>query len=400
MDFGLVNSFISGPRLQFSSLEGDGSLITNINTGIPSTIEGLATFGYISSSQLTSSFQSTTSQLQTNIEAWSQYQATNDIVLSNGTSLSSDDGLKYVQIKAGGVTIADSNGGYGILDMGEFLRMLTSSSQEKYSFGFSPLATGTISSFLIVREDESLSQMASLYISSLYFGDLGGATAGQLTTDATATDLFWNGSKLNNQGIGSEELTSTTVGLGTLEYLSTQALNSTTYGYSLNFTTSSLIISSLSLGSEFGYLFLGDVQADNLSSSRINTSSLYINDAFLKASTYISSTELKNLQINDLYVNTFGPVRVKKSTLGAAHAELQAYDISKYFLFTQTNAGYSVALPTYDESFEGWNCVIRNMPDSTQAFAISTVKDPPAGTNIAPGTTVTILGSENSYYIL
>jgi hypothetical protein len=101
-----------------------------------------------------------------------------------------------------------------------------------------------------------------------------------------------------------------------------------------------------------------------------------------------------------LYVNTFGPVRVKKSTLGAAHANIGPYDISKYFLFTQTNAGYSVALPTYDPSFEGWNCVIRNMPDSTQAFAISTVTNPPAGTNIAPGTTVTILGSENSYYIL
>jgi hypothetical protein len=31
---------------------------------------------------------------------------------------------------------------------------------------------------------------------------------------------------------------------------------------------------------------------------------------------------------------------------------------------------------------------------------VSFVTNPPAGTNIAPGTTVTILGSENSYYIL
>jgi hypothetical protein len=230
-----------------------------------------------------------------------------------------------------------------------------------------------------VRDEGGSAQMASLYISSLYFGNLGGTTAGQLTTDGTATDLFWNGSN---------------------QIITDTLFTSTTHAYSENFTTSSLTISSLSFGNDFGYLFLGDVQTENLSSSRINTSSLYINDSFLKASTYISSVELKNLQINDLYVNTFGPVRVKKSTLGAEHAELQAYDISKYFLFTQTNAGYSVALPTYDESFEGWNCVIRNMPDSTQAFAVSTVKNPPAGTNIAPGTTVTILGSENSYYIL
>jgi hypothetical protein len=175
---------------------------------------------------------------------------------------------------------------------------------------------------------------------------------------------------------------------------------STTFSYSQNFTTSSLTVSSISFGTDFGFLNLGDVQIDTLSSSRVNTSNLYINDSLLTVSSYISSAELQNLQINNLYVNTFGPVRVKKSTLGAHHLQLEAYDISKYFLFTQMNAGYSVALPTYDESFDGWNCVIRNMPNSTEAFAISTVKDPPAGTNIAPGTTVTILGSENSYNIL
>jgi hypothetical protein len=193
---------------------------------------------------------------------------------------------------------------------------------------------------------------------------------------------------------------STLNGLGSLQYLSTQALNSTTYGFSMNFTTSSLTVSSISFGNDFGFLNLGDVQTDVLSSSRVYTSSLYINNSYLKASTYISSVDLQNLQINNLYVNTFGPVRVAVSTLGAAHADIQAYDISKYFLFTQTNAGYSVALPTFNVSFEGWNCVIRNMPDSTQSFAISTVKNPPAGTNIAPGTTVTVLGSGNSYYLI
>jgi hypothetical protein len=33
-------------------------------------------------------------------------------------------------------------------------------------------------------------------------GNIGGTVAGQLTTDISATDLFWNGSKLNNQGGG------------------------------------------------------------------------------------------------------------------------------------------------------------------------------------------------------
>jgi hypothetical protein len=259
-DYAIVNTYISGAQLQFSSLEGDGFLLTNLSTGIESTIRGLGTIGYLSSAISVDNLVST------------------------------------------------------------------------------PLLESTFASTL--------------------------------------------------------------EGLGSFGYLSTIALDSTIIAYKSEFTTSSLTISSLSFGDTFGYIYLGDAQGDTFSTGRINTSSLYINDAFLQASTYISSTELKNLQINDLYVNAFGPVRVKKSTLGAEHAEIGAYDITKYFLFTQTNSGYSVALPPYDASFEGWNCVIRNMPDSTQSFAISTVKSPPDGTNIAPGTTVTILGTENSYYII
>jgi hypothetical protein len=322
MDFGLVNTYLSGPRLVFSSLQGDGSQLTNLSTGLittlQSTIRGLGTFGYLS---------------------------------AGTTTLVSTPAL-------------DSN--------------LQSTIRGLGTFGYLSAGTTTLVSTPFLD-----SNLQSTLIGLGTFGYLSAGTTRLISSPAL-----------------DSVLQSTLNGLGSLAYLSTQALNSTTYGISQNFTTLALTISSLSFGNDFGYLAFGDIQVDSLSSSRINTSSLYINDSFLKASTYISSVDLQNLQINNLYVNTFGPVRVKKSTLGAAHANIGPYDISKYFLFTQTNAGYSVALPTYDPSFEGWNCVIRNMPDSTQAFAISTVTNPPAGTNIAPGTTVTILGSENSYYIL
>jgi hypothetical protein len=62
-------------------------------------------------------------------------------------------------------------------------------------------------------------------------GDIGGITAGELTTDSTATNLFWKGSRLNAQGGGGlsiDTLTSTVAGLGQAGYVSTSQLGSTT----------------------------------------------------------------------------------------------------------------------------------------------------------------------------
>jgi hypothetical protein len=53
-DYGIVSKNLSGAQLQFSSLQGDGSLLTNLNTGVLSTIDGLGTLGYLSSPQLIS----------------------------------------------------------------------------------------------------------------------------------------------------------------------------------------------------------------------------------------------------------------------------------------------------------------------------------------------------------
>jgi hypothetical protein len=69
-------------------------------------------------------------------------------------------------------------------------------------------------------------QTGSLYLSSLYLGAFGGTPNGQLTTDDTATNLYWKGTQLNGGGGGGGDvttvnLTSTVSGLGSSGYLST-----------------------------------------------------------------------------------------------------------------------------------------------------------------------------------
>jgi hypothetical protein len=358
-DIAYVSKSISGAQLQFSSLEGDGSLLTNLVTGIPSSLQGLGSLGYLSSVSfndlVSTPFLDTT--LQSTVEGLGSlgYLSTvsfNDLVSTaflDTTFQSTVDGLATT--------------GYLSAPRIKLTQLLTNEIQT---------STLTLLNYRGFPDPMPTNGFGyTLFVSSgnFYIGD-----GGLIGLDGLPSE--------SNQIITDTQLTSTSV------------------GYTNNFITSSLTVSSISFGDEFGYLSLGDVQTESISTFTITTSSIQFNNSFLTASTYISSVELQNLQLNNLYVNTFGPVRVKKSTLGAHHLQLEAYDISKYFLFTQTNAGFSVALPTYNESFEGWNCVIRNMADSSEAFAISTVTDPPAGTNIAPGTTVTILGSENSYYIL
>jgi hypothetical protein len=485
-DYGIVSKNLSGAQLQFSSLQGDGSLLTNISSGLYSTIVGLSniavtkiiagtnitispvggqgivtinasasggggsgdvtstnltsttlglgTLGYLSTGPmvilkglatetiLTSTltllnyrgfpdpmpltegaftlfvssanlyigdsgqigldglpsqsnqiitdtlFQSTTSQMQSNIEAWSQYKAINDIVLSGGTSLRSDNGINTLQIKAGDLNITDVNGGPGTLTMGNFMFFKTSSSQESYNLAFDPLGTGTISSFLIVRSEGILAETASLYISSLYLGNLGGTVAGQLTTDDAATDLFWNGSKLNNQGGGggvtSENVTSTTLGLGTLGYLS---------------STEYLV---------------------NVSTLRLQTSTLTMANSILSMSTNITTGQ-NNLFVNNLAVGSYNPARVVVSTLGnsggcnADPVNLEAQDIGKYFIFTTNSVGVaSVNFPTLpNANLDGWNVNIKITSNSMSDLSLQ-----PGSETLTPDSATTILMDGTSYY--
>jgi len=77
-----------------------------------------------------------------------------------------------------------------------YLAFLTSSSLESYALALTPIITGSISSLGLIYSDNLTADAGSLYISSLYLGNLGGTTSGNLTTDSTASNLFWNGSQL------------------------------------------------------------------------------------------------------------------------------------------------------------------------------------------------------------
>jgi hypothetical protein len=86
-----------------------------------------------------------------------------------------------------------------------------------YSFTAGQNYTGTISTPTIVNGDFSL---GSLYISSLYIAAPEGAaagTAGALTTDATATNLFYNSNQLANLKVG---VVVSTLGLGDPQFFS------------------------------------------------------------------------------------------------------------------------------------------------------------------------------------
>jgi len=56
-------------------------------------------------------------------------------------------------------------------------------------------ASGSIQAF--VAYNSNTAEPASLYISTLYFGNNGATVNGQLTTDSTATNLYWQGNQIN-----------------------------------------------------------------------------------------------------------------------------------------------------------------------------------------------------------
>jgi hypothetical protein len=73
----------------------------------------------------------------------------------------------------------------------------------------------------------SQTELASIYLSSILLVNLQTNSTSQITTDPTLTNLYWNGSQLNDQGggISQANLTSTVIGLGTVGYISTPGAN-------------------------------------------------------------------------------------------------------------------------------------------------------------------------------
>jgi hypothetical protein len=74
-------------------------------------------------------------------------------------------------------------------------------------------------------------------------------------------------------------------------------------GINTNFTTSSLTVSSISFGNDFGFLNLGDVQTDTLSSVRIFTSTIQVVGAVALYDKQLTTYGAITLSNGSLYVN-------------------------------------------------------------------------------------------------
>ena len=411
-DYLLVNRYMSGAQLQFSSIQGNGSLLTNLNTGMESTIRGLGTFGYISSPTLDSTIRglgtfgyisspTLDSTIQSTVEGLGSLGYISSLTLDS-TLQSTVEGLGTVGFISSltlDSTLQSTVEGLGTFYVSSFGNVTVSINQLIFQqmnlmipppgesdppfFKISSVANGVGT----VEVEAGLVNFRTtlLHTSSIFtFAD------SDITNPPTSPSTIFVGNYRGRASLGFQEPRAESG----IRFIN---IDSFEIGIPYDTTFNQLPLSTLSsVAISTQFISTGQALVNNL----FVPSSIFLNNAQLTVSSYISSTTLNNLQVNSLNVNSYGPVRVRVSTLGAAHANIDAYDIGRYFLFTQTNAGYSVALPTYNNSFEGWNCVIRNMPDSTQSFAISTVRNPAAGTNVAPGTTVTVVGSGNSYYIL
>jgi hypothetical protein len=284
----------------------------------------------------------------------------------------------------GSVDIFDEYTKPGFLTLGA-VTFNTSSTTDSYSLVNNPFLTGSISSFGILHTDyaESFVESGSLYISSLYFGNVGGTVAGQLTTDATATDLFWKGSKLNDQsgggggGITTSQLTSTTIGLGTIGYISTVGggisaaeVTSTVVGLgSIGYVSSTQLVSTTeniitgivdlvnNLGS-YGYLSTGGQGI---------FSTVYINMLPQDAPPWDSRLPIagSDPEPNPLALDIFGSMRVIKNiyvgstttVLGTAGITTQQLStltmLTSSVSFYNTSNTYTMALSNNSLQFNG-----------------------------------------------
>ena len=389
----------SGSLLLNNALISGGG-ITTLN--LTSTVTGLGTIGYVS-----------TVSLYSTITRWSQYPTTSDITLSNSTGIVPANTNDPIRLKTNILEVQDVNGGWGTLNIGPFINMATSSSSETYIMGFNPILTGSISSFGFSRGDGLGFTTASLYISSLFFGNFGGTVTGELTTDGTATDLFWKGSKLNDQGGGgggitAEQLTSTATRWATYP-----AVSSIVFANDTSFTQNEIVSPGntfFTLVNEIGVIatssningiyptrgFLGrsfDIldQLDTLNPG--NNNYYYSINAGQGYTGFISSIVMLDflgdpgpLYLSSLYFGNKGGtvtgqlttdstasnlfwngsqlmtnrVKLVVSTLGSNTMYINESDIAIQFIVNGSNCPQDIVLPDITAAGDGWNVKIQN----------------------------------------
>ena len=299
-DIAYVSKSISGAQLQFSSLEGDGSLLTNLTTGIQSTTLGLGTLGYLSSSQLLSTVIGLGS-------AGYFSTAVTKIIAGTNITLSPPEGEGIVTINA---TAASGSG------------EVTSTNLTSTTLGLGTL--GYLSSSQLIS---TVTGLGNIYLST---------------------------------GVNSLELTSTIEGLGTFQYLS-----------SLN---SSIFLSTVNLF--------------------VSTNPL---------------TSLKNLYVESNAVGSYNPVRLIVSSLDISvpndvYAEPQ--DIGTYYYFTlltsETPQNQFLYIPDIpNENLNGWNITSKNDAGSAGQLNIKWTDNSegrPFERPIASGIQIKIISNGSNYY--
>jgi hypothetical protein len=182
---------------------GEGDVTT---AQLVSTVENLAQLGYVSSSQLVSSLSS-----------WALYPAISSIQLNSNQPYIINPNIDATAIlQTGSLLIQDELATPGGVIL-NFVTFKTSTSQDNYTLINDEIASGSVSSFSLVHG--AVNEMGSLYLSSIYFGNLGGSVYGQLTTDSTASDIYWNGISLTQGsgggGITTAQLVSTVINFQT-----------------------------------------------------------------------------------------------------------------------------------------------------------------------------------------
>jgi hypothetical protein len=174
----------------------------------------------------------------------------------------------------------------------------TIESDDNYIIGKNGIYLQTSSVVTFERTDGTGTSAAAL--SSIFFVNTNTSAYGQITTEPTMTNLYWNGSQLNNQsgggGVSQTDLTSTVIGLGTVGYISTIGPN----GVFSTVVTSTLITNSIQSDSfifidSYGVVF---GKPDGSSYSAIALSSIYIGNGQLTTDT------TNNLYWNDSQINS------------------------------------------------------------------------------------------------
>jgi hypothetical protein len=324
-------------------------------------------------------------------------------------------------IESYGVNIVDKYGAPTSIATGIYA-FFTSSSSENYALGLNEFITGSISSLGLFYADGVTPQSGSLYISSLYFGNLGGTTTGQLTTDGTATDLFWKGSKLNDQGGGgitAAQLTSTATRWATYP-----AVSSIVFANDVDFTRNEIVSPGLTffnlvnelgvlattssttegiyptrlfIGKSFdivdqfdllnpantnysysigaGQSYTGTISSVTVLDSNYNPGPLYLSSLYFGddggtvTGQLTTDSTASNLFWNGSQLMT-NRVKIVVSTLGTDPMYINESDIAIRFILDGSNCPQDVKLPDITAAGDGWNVKIQQPGGSFNSLTV------------------------------